>query len=65
MAEKMVQHRHCRVCEKAIPSGEEYCNEECESKWNQMIKANKKKFWITILWMVLFVIFAMIMMSAF
>jgi predicted nucleic acid-binding Zn ribbon protein len=65
MAEKMVQHRHCRVCEKAIPSGEEYCNEECESKWNQMIKANKKKFWITILWMVLFVVFAMILMSAF
>ncbi|UCE38071.1 MAG: DUF2116 family Zn-ribbon domain-containing protein [Thermoplasmata archaeon] len=65
MAEKLIQHRHCRVCEKAIPVGEEFCNEECNEKWNQLIKANKKKFWITILWMVVFIIFAMILMSAF
>jgi predicted nucleic acid-binding Zn ribbon protein len=65
MAEKLIQHRHCRVCEKAIPANEEFCNEECKDKWNQMVKANKKKFWVTILWMVLFVIFAMLLMSAF
>jgi predicted nucleic acid-binding Zn ribbon protein len=64
MAEKLVQHRHCQSCLKAIPLGEDYCNDECKEKWNQLIKANKKKNLIVIVWMVVFVIFAMIFMSA-
>ena len=42
MAEKLVQHRHCQMCLKAIPLSEEYCNDECKEKWDQLIKANKK-----------------------
>jgi predicted nucleic acid-binding Zn ribbon protein len=63
MAEKLVQHRHCQSCLKAIPIGEEFCNEECKGKWDDLIKANKKKFWVSIMWMVVVVVFAMLMMS--
>lgn len=64
MAEKLVQHRHCQSCLKATPLGEEFCNDECKGKWDLLIKANKKKNLIVIVWMVVFVIFAMIFMSA-
>jgi predicted nucleic acid-binding Zn ribbon protein len=64
MAEKVVQHRHCQTCLKAIPIEEEFCNDECKEKWNQLIKANKKKNLIVLLWMVIVVIFAIVMLSA-
>ena len=43
MAEKLVQHKHCRICNKAVPLDEDVCSEECQSKLEQYIKANKKK----------------------
>ena len=64
MAEKLVQHRHCQMCLKAIPLSEEYCNDECKEKWDQLIKANKKKNLIMILWMAVVVIVAVIIMSS-
>ncbi len=64
MAEKLVQHRHCQSCLKAVPLGVEFCNDECKDKWNQLIRANKKKNLIMIVWMVLVVIFVMIFMSS-
>lgn len=51
MAEKLVQHRHCQKCLKAIPLGEEYCNDECKDQWNLMIKANRRKNIMTMIWM--------------
>ncbi|MEE9152381.1 MAG: DUF2116 family Zn-ribbon domain-containing protein [Thermoplasmata archaeon] len=63
MAEKLVQHRHCQMCLKAIPLGEEYCNDECKENWKQLIKANKKKNLIMILWMAVVVIFAILILS--
>ena len=64
MAEKLVQHRHCQMCLKAIPMGEEFCNEECKDNWGLLIKANKKKNLIMIVWMAFVVIVAVIIMSA-
>jgi predicted nucleic acid-binding Zn ribbon protein len=63
MAEKLIQHRHCQVCLKAIPIGEEFCNEECKDKWARIIKANKKKNLIWMMMMMLFALFAIIMIS--
>jgi predicted nucleic acid-binding Zn ribbon protein len=63
MAEKLVQHRHCQMCLKAIPLGEEYCNDECKENWNKLIKANKKKNLIVMVWMVVIVIFAVLILS--
>lgn len=63
MAEKLVQHRHCQMCLKATPLGEEFCNDDCKEKWNQLIKANKKKNLIVMVWMVIVVIFAVLILS--
>ena len=43
MAEKLVQHKHCRICSKAVPIDEDVCSEECQGKLEQFQKANKKK----------------------
>jgi predicted nucleic acid-binding Zn ribbon protein len=64
MAEKLVQHRHCQTCLKAIPLGEEFCNDECKENWNLMIKANKKKNLIVMIWMIVIVVFAVLVMSS-
>ena len=63
MAEKLVQHRHCQMCLKAIPLGEEFCNDECKENWSKLIKANKKKNLIVMVWMVVIVIFAVLILS--
>jgi predicted nucleic acid-binding Zn ribbon protein len=41
MVEKLLQHKHCRICEKAIPFEEEFCSEECKTKWNIILKRRK------------------------
>ncbi len=64
MAEKLVQHRHCQTCLKATPLGEEFCNDECKENWKLMIKANKKKNLIVMVWMVVIVVFAVLVMSS-
>jgi predicted nucleic acid-binding Zn ribbon protein len=51
------------MCLKAIPLGEEYCNDECKEDWNKLIKANKKKNLIVMVWMVVIVIFAVLILS--
>jgi len=28
---RIVDHRHCRICGKAIPPGREFCSDECEN----------------------------------
>jgi predicted nucleic acid-binding Zn ribbon protein len=63
MAEKLVQHRHCQSCLKAVPIGEEYCSDQCKDDWNDLVKANKKKNLMAIVWMVVVVIFAMMLMA--
>ncbi len=63
MAEKLVQHRHCQSCLKAIPIGEEYCSDACKDDWNDLVKANKKKNLMAIVWMAVVVIFAMMLMA--
>ncbi|MEW6070016.1 MAG: DUF2116 family Zn-ribbon domain-containing protein [Candidatus Thermoplasmatota archaeon] len=41
MVEKLLQHKHCRICEKAISVDEELCSEECKTKWNMILKRRK------------------------
>ncbi len=53
MAEKLVQHKHCRICSKAVPLDEEVCSEECQAKLEQFMKANKKKNIMVLFMMVL------------
>ncbi|MDI6708315.1 MAG: DUF2116 family Zn-ribbon domain-containing protein [Candidatus Thermoplasmatota archaeon] len=41
MVEKILQHKHCRICDKAITADEEFCSDECKVKWNMILKRRK------------------------
>lgn len=46
MVERIPQHRHCRECDKAIPSDKQYCDEGCEQKFKATMKSKKKQLQI-------------------
>lgn len=59
---RIVDHRHCRICGKAIPPGKEFCSAECE-KVQRKIESSQKRMRniLLILYVVVFLsIFAMI-----
>jgi predicted nucleic acid-binding Zn ribbon protein len=45
-AGKLLQHRHCQACAKAIPLSEEFCSEECENEFQDTVK--KRRNWLYI-----------------
>ena len=42
MVERIIQHKHCIQCRKAIPSEEEYCSEICKEHHQILIKRRQK-----------------------
>jgi len=54
MVEKLLQHKHCRICDKAIPVDEETCSEECKTKLEALIK--KRRTNVYIIWGLLIVV---------
>jgi len=58
---KLLQHRHCQVCSKAIPISEEFCSEECETEFQGMIK--KRKSYIYIIYATMIFIIAIMFIS--
>jgi len=59
---RIVDHRHCRICGKAIPPNQEFCSEDCRSVSERMEARQKRMRNILILmYVVVFIIlFAMI-----
>lgn len=43
MVDRIAQHRHCKNCEKAIPYGEKFCDDNCEKEWKAGIQAKKRQ----------------------
>jgi predicted nucleic acid-binding Zn ribbon protein len=59
-AGKLLQHRHCQVCSKAIPFSEEYCSEECKVEFEALVK--KRRSYIYIMYgMIVLIIVVMIL----
>jgi predicted nucleic acid-binding Zn ribbon protein len=46
MTEKILQHKHCSICSKAIPVDEPFCSDECKEKWDAMMKKRKMMMYI-------------------
>lgn len=40
MAEKLVQHRHCKWCDRAVQADARFCGKECEGPY---YKAQRRK----------------------
>lgn len=64
MVEKLLQHKHCVVCGKAIPLEEELCSDECRKERDAMLK--KKRGYVYIMYgaiivMIIFLVLSMVM----
>ncbi len=46
MTEKILQHKHCNICGKAVPAEETFCSDECKEKWGAMVKKRKMMMYI-------------------
>jgi predicted nucleic acid-binding Zn ribbon protein len=46
MPEKLLQHKHCRFCEKAIPLKDEFCGEECRVQHQAMMRKKRNQLYI-------------------
>ncbi len=53
---KLLQHRHCQVCSKAIPLSEEFCSEECKIEFDKMVKKRKNFLYLFYGMVVIFII---------
>lgn len=64
MPERLVQHKHCLTCGRAISAREEYCSEECEAERISTLRKKKKQLLIlyigSVIVLLLAVIFAMV-----
>jgi predicted nucleic acid-binding Zn ribbon protein len=59
MAEAIPPHNHCHMCMKAIPVGKTLCSEECQQRYNTLMK--KKKLTLLFLWVMIIAFIAVIL----
>jgi predicted nucleic acid-binding Zn ribbon protein len=43
MAEKLLQHKHCRNCHKAILPELTFCDEKCEGQHREMMRKKRNQ----------------------
>ena len=36
--ERIVQHKHCIHCGRAIPTDKQYCSDKCEADYSSIVK---------------------------
>jgi predicted nucleic acid-binding Zn ribbon protein len=46
MAERLVQHKHCPVCGKAMSTEKETCSDECSVRREAQIRERKRTMYI-------------------
>lgn len=51
------QHRHCVICDKAVPPDKKFCSERCEEQMNLKLKKNKRWSQIYTAFFVIFIAF--------
>ena len=60
-AQRIPQHKHCLICNKAIPAKQELCSDECEEKYNAL-KA-KQKNWMYVMYAMIFILMVFVVMN--
>ncbi len=56
MAERLVQHKHCPVCKKAMSTEKETCSEDCALRHKMQIKDRKRTMYFFYFSMVVLVV---------
>ncbi|MEM0079644.1 MAG: DUF2116 family Zn-ribbon domain-containing protein [Nitrososphaerota archaeon] len=53
---KIVDHRHCKICARAIPPDEEFCSEKCKQVFEDYRRREKRSRYL------FFIIYGVLMM---
>ena len=61
MVDRIAQHRHCKECDKAIPYGDKFCDEKCESSWKDKMQSKKRQLIYFYMAMVAILIIAIVL----
>lgn len=56
MAERLVQHKHCPVCGKAMSADKETCSDECSLKRQAQMQEKKRTMYMFYLSIVVLVV---------
>ncbi len=46
MGDKLLQHKHCRNCGKAVNIDKDYCNDRCKDQHHDMLKKKRNQLYI-------------------
>jgi predicted nucleic acid-binding Zn ribbon protein len=46
MADRLVQHKHCPVCQKAMSASKDTCSAECAERWESQRKEKKRTLYL-------------------
>ncbi len=60
MAEKLLQHKHCRNCGKAIQTDVTFCGEDCQSQHREMIRKKRNQLYLIMAAAVIMMILALL-----
>lgn len=63
MSEKILQHKHCSICGKAILIEEEYCSDKCKRDFESMVR--KRKILIYLMYGAIILFFMIMVLGAF
>ena len=63
MVERLLQHKHCAECGKAIQVTEKFCSDECKKKRETFVQ--KKKRQLLMLYFGSFIVFVVVVIISF
>lgn len=46
LVERLVQHKHCKMCGKAIQPDDITCSDACKAKWDAQQRSRKQTMWL-------------------
>ena len=63
-AGKLLQHKHCNVCGKAVPVSKEICSDECQGKWDELTNKRKRSLYIFYIAMAILIVLFFLQLAA-
>ncbi|PKK81899.1 MAG: DUF2116 family Zn-ribbon domain-containing protein [Thermoplasmata archaeon HGW-Thermoplasmata-2] len=44
--EKLMEHKHCPICQGVMPREDMFCSDECKGNYEGLAKKRKRSMWI-------------------
>lgn len=63
MEQKIVQHKHCSQCGRAIISDKELCSDKCKREWDALAKKRRWNLYIFYIMIAVFIIILLLQLG--